>query len=301
MVLAVLSLLTGIVLSGTTIINNAKAVNTIKEITTYQEAIYKFYQTYGAIPGDYGEAQYKLSPSGYSTKSWSEIDSTMISTIPHNGQQDGKVSNRIIIEDGVSYSEVFGVWNHLSSSGLIGKNFSNICFNKSSTEITNCAKGGYNLPIISSGLGSSSVYIFYAPDIDNKDDYELIQQLSEKNTLENSHVLLMTDISHHLTYSNTMIDGSYILGGGGGINSSLMLKIDLKIDDGKPLTGNVFGLNASNEDNKNNLNIKVGQCNTYKGNIYTNNGGDNSVDREKIYYTNDTEKTCLGAVLFKNF
>ena len=98
-----------------------------------------------------------------------------------------------------------------------------------------------------------------------------------------------------------MIDGSYILGGGGGINSSLMLKIDLKIDDGKPLTGNVFGLNASNEDNKNNLNIKVGQCNTYKGNIYTNNGGDNSVDREKIYYTNDTEKTCLGAVLFKNF
>lgn len=296
-VLSVIALLSGIVISGASIINSAKAIKIVKEISTYREAIDSFYKTFDSYPGDYGNAQYNLAPKGYSTKTWSEIsrEKNILDITPHDGNQDGVVSNEILNDSGSNYSEVFGVWSHLSAYNLIDKKYSNVCKTSSGASVNSgCAKGDYNLPLISLGNNSSSVYIFYHPDYEKSNESNLLGQIIKNEEMKDLGVMLMVDISHKYTYDGLSLDQNYILGGGGAVKSSLMFIVDKKIDDGLPLEGNVLGINGSNEDKKINISQKDGQCNTYKGR--------NSVvpeDTKKILYSNDINKDCIGVILFR--
>ena len=125
----------------------------------------------------------------------------------------------------------------------------------------------------------------------------VIQTIKDQNYVQNSHFLTLTDISRQYIYSNKTSIGNIVVSGGGGIASDIMLQIDNKMDDGLPLTGLVFGINGANEDSKINDTLKDGQCNTYLG----SNSSFTGTNIKNISYTNKSNKSCLGVVLFTEF
>lgn len=308
-VLMILALLTAAVLSANSVIKNAKSQKIIQEISTYRQAINSFYQMYNALPGDYNNAQYGLTPSScnltncnlVAESSIATLDASIRSQIPLNGNGDGKVDYTIGGSSTLYKSETFGVWSHLSAQNLIPYKYSNTCKNIKSNTRKECLQADYNLPRISFGFNTSSVYIFHNSSEYNKNIYgQIFDKNYNKTFIENAHVLSLVDISHSYAYGSNSNIGNYVHGGGGGVSSDLMIKIDSKIDDGKPLTGNVYGINGSNEDNKISQASKTGQCNNYKG-ANSSFTTQNNLTRDKVVYSNDNNQACIGVIVFDEF
>ena len=300
-VLLVISLLTTGVLLGASLIRTAKAINTIKEINTYRQAINTFYNLHMALPGNFNNAQYELSPSNYTTATTSQIaaaDAAIRDTISINGAQNGDVSYKIAGTGVLYYSEAFGVWSHLSNNHLIDGSYSNTCYKITSANRNECLKAGYNLPKITEGYNNTSVYIFYKPDFTVTAMKNMFGLIQDQDKVSESHFLTLTDISRQYVYHIKTSIGNIVAGGGGGIASDLMMKIDNKIDDGMPLTGLVFGINGANSDKYYENPTKEGQCNTYTG---SNASFPIANNRNSITYTNNSEKSCLGVILFNEF
>ena len=308
-VLMILSILTAAVLSANSIIKSAKSQKIIQEISTYRQAINSFYQMYNALPGDYNNAQYDLTPSScnltncnsVAESSIATLDSSIRSQIPLNGNGDGKVDYTIGGSAILYKSEAFGVWSHLSAQNLIPYKYSNTCKNTASNTRKECLQADYNLPRISGGFNTSSVYIFHNSSEYNEDIYGQIFDKNYNPTfVENAHVLSLVDISHSYAYGSSSNIGNYVHGGGGGVSSDLMVRIDSKIDDGRPLTGNVYGINGSNEDNAISQTSKTGQCNNYKG-ANSSFMTQNNLTRDKVVYSNDNNQACIGVIVFDEF
>ena len=299
-VLLVLSLLVTITLSGEKLISNAKATRIMKDISNYRQAISQFYQTYKVLPGDYDNAQYKFAPSGYTTMSLRNIatlDKSITDTIPLNGNYDGVVSGKIDGSSSFYYSEVYGVWSHLSASHLIDGQYSNTCYDVTSSERTKCSKAGYNLPLIPNGYNKDSAFLFYSSQLSSNDS-KLYGAIEDKIKMQGEfsayNMLLLVDNSRNYVYNgSSSLDDYTAFGSGGGVSSDVMMIIDAKMDDGKPLTGHVFGMNGGNKDGAS-VNNKDGQCNTYRGNNDVFTGDDYNL----IAYTNSSKKSCVGIVLF---
>ena len=95
LVLFILAVLVSATLTGSSLMSRAKANRVIKELQEYKQAITSFYDTYGALPGDFADQQYRLATSGYTTTAISTIkglDKELQKQIPINGNQDGSVS-----------------------------------------------------------------------------------------------------------------------------------------------------------------------------------------------------------------
>ena len=303
-VILVLSLLVTATLSGSKIIINAKATRVIREIANYRQAINQFYQMYGSLPGDYNNAQYKLAPSGYTTKSAQELSALskdVLDKIPLNGSSSGTIEGNINTFGNIHFSEMYGVWSHLSASNLIEGKYSNTCYDINASDRINCNKIGYNLPRITDGYNKNSAFLFYTSslaDNDRKIYGAIFDQIKANGEYKYYNILLLSDPTRNYVYnSSTIIDDYAIFGGGGGVSSEIMMKIDSKIDDGKPFSGQVFGVNGANEDDKINNSFKEGQCNTYTGSN-DNFTGDNY---DYFAYTNSNKKSCIGIILFSEF
>jgi len=303
-VLLVLSLLTTAVISGKNMIGNAKALRIVNEISNYRQAINHFYQTYGALPGDYNNAQYVLASSGYTKMSSSDIsklEKSIIDTIPLNGNSNGEVEGCFTGSSYLQYSEVYGLWSHLSASHLIDKVYSNTCYDISQGTRDKCSKAGYNLPIISDGYNNNSAFLFYSSTMTNQDYFlygVIIDQIKKQHQAKSYGVLLLMDPTRKYPYKEASEIANYVpFGAGGGVTSEIMMKIDDKMDDGKPFTGLVFGVNGGNRDNNKDSDVRDGQCNTYTmaNNDYIN------VENNKIIYTGKSNKSCVGIVLFNEF
>ena len=298
-VLLVLSLLVTITLSGEKLISNARATRIMKDISNYRQAIGQFYQTYKVLPGDYNNAQYKFAPSGYTTISLRNIatlDKSVIDRIPLNGNYDGMVSGGIEGSSSFYYSETYGVWSHLSASNLIDGQYSNTCYDITSNERSKCNKAGYNLPLIPGGYNKDSTFLFYSSQLGANDIklYGIVKdKIKQQGEFSVYNMLLLIDNTRNYVYNGSVsIDDSAAFGAGGGVSSDIMMIVDAKMDDGKPLTGHVFGINGGNKDGISSA--KEGQCNTYKGdnNAFTGN------DYNSIAYTNSGRKSCVGIILF---
>ena len=299
-VLFVLSLLITLTLTGEKLINSAKAARIMKDISNYRQAINQFYQTYNVLPGDYNNAQYKFAPSGYTTMPLSNIATLgkdVADKIPLNGNYDGVVGGMINGLSFFHYSEIYGVWSHLSASHLIDKRYSNTCYDIAYGERSKCNKAGYNLPSIPGGYNNDSTFLFYSSQFGVYDIrlYGIIEdQIKQQGEFAAYNMLLLIDNTRGYTYNGgSSIDNNVAFGTGGGVSSDVMMIIDIKMDDGKPLTGQVFGINGGSKNSINN-NVKDGQCNTYNGyNNYFNGSNYSSVA-----YTNDSNKSCIGIILF---
>ena len=299
-VLVVMALLTSLMLSGKHLIAVSRANSVVQEISTYRQAINSFYSSSlysNSLPGDYIEARSNFAPSDYTSAT---ITTSALATafqsgkskqIPLDGDANGEVSAEIKgynNETSLYYSEVFGVWSHLGHAHMIDKHYSNACYNIASTNIGDCALAGYNLPKITNGV-KNGVYVFYKPQSSNDFDKGLYGVVSDDYNYD-SHVMLMVDITNIRIFGMSSNISNYIIGGGGGLSADLMRRVDIKIDDGRPMTGQVFGLNGSEAN---------GKCSNYNGT--TNASFSSSIAKDKIVYNESENENCVGVVVFNEF
>gem|GEM_PF-7122914 len=300
LVLVVMALLTSLMLSGKHLISVSRANAVIQEISTYRQAINNFYSSSlytNSLPGDYVDARATFAPSDYTSAT---ITTSVLATafqsgkskqIPLDGDADGAVSATIKgynNENSLYYSEVFGVWSHLGHAHMIDRNYSNACYNIASNDIGDCVLVGYNLPKITNGV-QNGTYIFYKPTNTNAFDRALLGILSGYFDYE-SHILVMVNTTKKRILGASSDISNYVLGGGGGLSADLMRRVDIKIDDGLPLTGKVFGLNGSETN---------GKCSNYSGN--TNASFSSSTSRDKIVYKESENENCIGIIVFNEF
>ena len=327
LVLFILAVLVSATLTGSSLMSRAKANRVIKELQEYKQAITSFYDTYGALPGDFADAQYRLATSGYTTTAISTIkglDKELQKQIPVNGNQDGSVSAEI--DETNFYSEAFGVWSALGQANLIKDKYSNFCYTTtsnctvydngttsytvcSSPTSVECVKIGYNVPKISEGVNNAG-YVFYRPTStttatnDDKLMGVILQDtlaqhpiIDTNNTANRKHIIAMMGFDTNKTFDNDTLTG--VRGGSGAITSNIMRIIDEKIDDGYPLTGSVYGLNGYG---------MHGHCSNSASNktlqIYTTDNYTTSqtiTDRKKVVYKNDSNQFCVGIMVVDEF
>ncbi|MBQ3945922.1 MAG: hypothetical protein II670_10005 [Alphaproteobacteria bacterium] len=319
LVLFILAILVSTTLTGSNLMSRAKANKVIKEVQEYRQAINTFYNTYGALPGDFADAQYRLATSGYSTTDIATIqgyNGDLQKQIPINGNQDGSVSAEI--DNTNFYSEAFGVWAALGQANLIQEKYSNFCNiiqqtegEQTETDTSKCVKIGYNIPFVSTGRTNIAGYVFYRPTTDtinatNDDNLmgvviqgqEAQFQITDQiDTTKRKHIIAMMGFDTNKTFDNDTLLG--VRGGGGAIGSNIMRIIDEKIDDGYPLTGSIYGLNGYGN---------YGHCSNSASNktlkIYTTDSYTTTqeiTDRKKVVYQNQSNQFCIGVIVVDEF
>ena len=257
-VMCVIALLIGTLMGGRKIAERAKVQATIHEIQEYQGAFAKFYDTYGYMPGDMPDAQAKLAPSGYTTATLATIktlDEKILKTIPLNGKGIGELSGCIIPTAAPYYSDMSLTWSHLSAAGFIEEKYSSLCKSLTSDQSDACFEAGYNVP--KAKYGSNGMYIFSTlTKFHSEYQLGLLEgQKATKHTallivnLKNTYNQKFKNGNVELNYERTcrQVSGTtYRFGfSNGGITTSMLAEIDIKMDDGFPLTGNVAAQNPA--------------------------------------------------------
>ena len=257
-VMCVIALLLGALIGGRKLVERAKVQTTIHEIQRYQSAFAKFYDTYGYMPGDMPDAQAKLAPSGYTTATIATIktlDEKILRTIPLNGKGIGELSGCVIPTSAPYYSDFSLAWSHLSAAGFIEEKYSSLCKSLTSNQSDACFEAGYNVP--KAKYGYNGMYIFSTL---TKAHYEYQLGLLEGQKATQHTALLIVNLKN--TYNQIFNNGdisatverpcrkisgtSYRFGfSNGGITAPMLAEIDIKMDDGFPLTGNVAAQNPA--------------------------------------------------------
>ena len=257
-VMCVVALLIGSLMGGRKIVERARIQATIAEIQNYQSAFAKFYDTYGYMPGDMPDAQAKLAPSGYTTATIETIktlDEKILKTIPLNGKGIGELSGCVIPTAAPYYSDFSLAWSHLSAAGFIEEKYSSLCKSLTSDKSDDCFEAGYNVP--KAKYGYNGMYIFSTL---TKFHHEYQLGLLEGQKATQHTALLLVNLKN--TYNQKFLNGivstayenpcrdvserTYRFGfSNGGITASMLAEIDIKIDDGFPLTGNVAAQNPA--------------------------------------------------------
>lgn len=223
-VLTIISIIVGGILIGQSMIRAANLRNIQSEITLYKDAILQFGTKYGSLPGDMRTA----------TRLWGRADGgadlTQNCAAPEtdrdtanpqatcNGNGDGKITGHVSYV--INNTELFRAWQHLSNAGFVTGSYTGVGGAVGSTA-WRIATVGINVPE-SKKIGSG-YYIAYAA---------LGAACSAPNLW---------------TGGETANPFQYISFGGlapGGLPWTANLtpveasSIDIKIDDGKPGTGN---------------------------------------------------------------
>lgn len=333
-VMCVVALLIGSLIGGRKLVERAKIQATIAEIQNYQSAFAKFYDTYGYMPGDMPDAQAKLAPSGYTTATLATIktlDEKILRTIPLNGHGKGYIFNCINdkalgkVEKGPPYySDTIGAWAHLSAAGLIEEKYSNLCKNLTSVNGTDCFAPGYNLPKAKHAKGAywfvTLIREYDATGNRNRRGLLVNQEVYKHTVLE----LVDTTKMSQQTMTQTSGVGTYGLrdcygvsekkwgASNGGIAASLLAEIDIKIDDGFPLTGMVAAQNpdvgTTHNVNTNHLCVKIAtaQYGTYANQINgtisdTILSNPTSLAAINMYNATDKQALCIGVFAMPQF
>ena len=118
-VLVILGLLTGGILAGQSLIRASELRSVITDATKYRTAVSAFRDKYFALPGDMPNAT-----SVWGARACSLADNTLpVATETCNGNDDGSISWGL---PDTTHGESFLAWQHLSSAGLIGGNYSGL-------------------------------------------------------------------------------------------------------------------------------------------------------------------------------
>ena len=193
-VLVILGLLVGGILAGQSLIHAAELRSASSEFQRYQTAIYAFRDKYFSLPGD--------MPNAYSFWGASLGCTNTISSAGCNGNADGQI--------GHNTSEMYRLWQHLTSAGLIEGSYSGVAPSANvatpGTEVpaSRLAGGGYNLSYV-----TPSSYLAWA------------------NTTAANWLTLGQQISN-LPISGVLIPED-------------AWNLDQKMDDGLPATGRLAG------------------------------------------------------------
>lgn len=202
-VLVIIGLLAGGIFYGTDLLRGARNQSVIADFQKYQDAARQFQRKYGALPGDLTDA----------TDYWgaSAVCSGSVATGACNGNGDGILNAASIAG---ATGEIFQFWRQLALAGLIEGTYSGVA----GAGGTEHAVPGSNSPISAvNGAAGWSVknLALYAGDASTfAFDYGNALILGARNT--------------------TSVTNSGLL------SAADALKIDSKLDNGIPATGNVI-------------------------------------------------------------
>lgn len=132
-VLVILSLLLSIIMVGSTLVQNAHINTIITEQYEHQNRIYKFYEMYNAVPGDFADA---VLTFGCNSGKPCE-----------NGNNDRRIDHNMS-------TERFQIWRHLNLAGMISKMYSG-------AQVNNTKMSQVDINIPSSRFGDNLGYMVY--------------------------------------------------------------------------------------------------------------------------------------------
>lgn len=214
-VLVIIGLLVGGVLAGQSLIHAAEMRAVSSEYQQFQTAFGAFRDKYFAVPGDMPNAvKYWGAQAGATTDGKDNTCAGLDYTTPAtgtatcNGNGDGKIGE--YGGSGVDY-ERLRAWQHLANAGLVAGSFTAV-LNASGALVA-----GSNVP--SSKFNRSAVWLpmYFTPGAPSAS-------------------------YHSANYRNTLLFGGIL----NAYNQVAIVKpedayyIDMKVDDGKPNTGNVL-------------------------------------------------------------
>lgn len=203
-VLTILGLLAGGILAGQVLIHSAELRSVLKESEQYQVAVNSFKEKYFGLPGDIANA----------TQFWGRADNGAFSgqcAAPLTNTGSGKQTcngngDGVIYDSAGSVYERYRVWQHLSNAGLI--------------------IGSYN------GVASGGGVVVGVNIPQSKSDAAGWDILVAGET--------GSGLIARAVYNNAMMLG---VPGGSSFSPEDVWSIDGKVDDAKPMTGNVLVYN----------------------------------------------------------
>lgn len=219
-VISIISLLVGGVVAGNSILEAAKTRRVIEDIEFYRKTVSQFKTMYEAYPGDFTRATQiwgTASGTGNDAMCYTTNSSTLAGDrrATCNGNGDDYINKPIPTAPSAiwEFAERFRAWQHLANSKLINGNYSGI------SDTANSVGGipGVNVP--KAAIGGSAGYHF--------------------SGLLHAGANLTGDSCHYDGYYNAnylMIFSSQV----SEFTPQDFRKLDEKIDDGLPGTGNVF-------------------------------------------------------------
>ncbi len=241
--LAVITLLSIAVSKGSELINYSKSQVIIKEQYEIRLAINNFREKFNALPGDIQDAHETLG--SVFTGNGDDFISSQPKTLLPNNPAFGLFPHINQINQNPVMNgpyESVSTWEHLQKAGLLNfkQNFSGLTRHDPLTT--------YIMP----DVPKSSIH---------KDErYAYFISNAQRPELTNNS--LISKQFHLLEFANFReFDENTLQGLNGALPSKLAFYIDNKIDDGKPLSGTILGINGKS----------VTGCNTADGSNPTNN------------------------------
>jgi prepilin-type N-terminal cleavage/methylation domain-containing protein len=225
-VLVIIGLIVGGVLVGQDLIRAAAVRAQITQIEKYNTAVNTFRGKYGAIPGDMTPAD--AAQFGFATRSGAAMQGDgngIIETTQSGGVYPGAGSVSDALADaGQGGGETGLFWVDLSTAHLIDGTFNTATYN-SGGPVT-AANIGLYFPQAKIGTGN---YIYVWPN--NGANYYGLSAPSDNVSYVQG--------GSTRTRASKAIDANNQLNSNMGLSANQAYAIDMKIDDGYPLTGNV--------------------------------------------------------------
>ena len=298
-------------------VKQARAQAVISQFQKYRSAINDFYKLYGYLPGDLPDAQYRFSSKDYITSSLDDINSLTPAErekVVLNGAGVGYIFGCAAGTNVYVYSDNNLVWSHLSSSGFLSEKYLSInenCVFRSFSSST-CLQGGINIPTVeytddyngvwnfrtlSRAVGTSDMTlgaIYSTTDAYKYNVLEIVSFQQTKSKYSNTNNTGLDCYNRRDGYqypATTHFETAY-----GGISNDMMAMIDVKIDDGRPLSGNVF---ANNSMQVNAYVVETTPCiNTGTGTNVNVAVDKNATDFSlKNTYTTNKDARCVGVFI----
>lgn len=212
-VMIIVGLLIGGVLKGQELIENAKVTSTIATMKGYLAAQTTFVDTYGAMPGDMANADVRLKGCTAANDCAPGNGNSIVGTLFQNFTANGGVPDLNSGGVGSANQENTQYWKHLALANLItGIN--------PAANTTNPVWGETNPASPVSG-GYTIAYWNYT---------------SEPPIVVNGHAIFLTRDTGEFAATTS---------GLGVVTAKAAANVDRKLDDGRPYTGSIWGMNPS--------------------------------------------------------
>lgn len=207
-VIAIIAVLSTMIMKVTDISLGARTQALIREQYQMRLAISNFYKKFDTLPGDMYDTSIKL---GLSTKGNGNgrIDAINIFTTNHDSKE---------------YTEVYMTWEQISVANLIKENYNGYKYSSQ-----NPSKPAFNIPICTI-FKDNNIGYFVSFD-------PAIGKIRQNPTIDKKyHVMEIGNFSNQ-----SSVDGRPL---SGALRSEVSKYLDIKIDDGNPLTGFVLSIRA---------------------------------------------------------
>jgi prepilin-type N-terminal cleavage/methylation domain-containing protein len=212
-VIAIIALLAGGIVMGKSVMRAAELRTVLSTLDEYTQAIGKFQEKYGELPGDMSRATQVWG--AHATCPGSNLTPSVgVETCDGNG--DGFIGHNPSVAPTNNWLETYRAWQHLAASGLITGRFTGV---PSNTGFPSIAEG---VNVADGKVTGTVVAVTRGVDAGNG-------------------TVFPSNYGNYLEFGKVSApSGTTSWSSGGAISGKELFNLDAKIDDGLPATGKVM-------------------------------------------------------------